>query len=88
VSELALEQNYPNPWADETEIEFSIPEDHTVTINLYDEQMRFLFRSEDDYKKGRHKVRVRNAQLRGPGLYFYEMQYGNYSIVKKMVLIE
>jgi hypothetical protein len=83
-----LAQNYPNPFNPSTSIKFSVPADGMVTLavyNLLGEKVVTLL--DQEMKAGRHQVNFDAARL-SSGLYFYRLDAGDYSSVKKMMLLK
>jgi hypothetical protein len=86
--EFNLEQNYPNPFNPTTTIHFSIPKGTFVEITLYDvlgKKVATLLR--EPKQAGRYELTIDGTEL-ASGVYFYKMEAGNYSDIKKMVLIK
>jgi hypothetical protein len=86
--EFALEQNYPNPFNPVTTIAFSLGEQSTAKLSVYDlagRQVASLLNETRD--AGRHEVTF-NAGTLPTGVYFYELQAGSFSAVRKMVLMK
>lgn len=84
----ALHQNYPNPFNPYTVIEFEIPEDGYVLIELYNsagQKVRDIFAGE--LPAGYHKVRFDASGL-ASGVYFYRMSAGRFNAVRKMVIMK
>ncbi len=83
-----LEQNYPNPFNPVTNIEFQLVKQGLVTLKVYNilgEEVSTLINKE--LNAGIHKY-LWNASGIASGIYFYRIQSGNFSQVKKMVLIK
>jgi hypothetical protein len=81
-------QNYPNPFNPATKIRFELPEDADVTVEVYNvvgEKVKTLLNG--NMKKGYHEVIFDAAGLQS-GVYFYKVNAGKYSSVKKMLLIK
>ncbi len=88
VYSFRLEQNYPNPFNPSTEIKYIIPESGFVTLKVYDVIGREIKTLIDDYQsQGVHAVKF-NADNLSSGIYFYRINYGNFSQVKKMLLLK
>jgi len=84
----SIEQNYPNPFNPVTNIRFSIPKGEFVEIKLYDitgKEVAVLL--SDPLEAGVYNVDYNAANL-SSGVYFYKIIAGNFSDVKKMVLIK
>jgi spore coat protein A len=85
---FSLEQNRPNPFVSSTEIGFSIPEDCHVVLTLYNQTGVAVCKLIDaNAPAGSHTVTLDASPLRA-GVYFYQLRAGNFSEVKKLVLIK
>ncbi|MEK7671604.1 MAG: T9SS type A sorting domain-containing protein [Bacteroidota bacterium] len=84
----SLSQNYPNPFNPETEIKFSVDATAQVTLELYNtlgQKVATLFN--DVAEAGRYyNIRV-NATSLASGIYFYKLQSGGRSELRKMVVL-
>jgi len=86
--DFALMQNYPNPFNPATTIYYALPEASSVELIVYDilgnEIMKFV---EDQQAAGYHKI---NFDASGfiSGIYFYQIQAGDFVETKKMVLMK
>ncbi len=81
-------QNYPNPFNPSTKIKFGLPEDADVTIEVYNvvgEKIATVLSG--NLKKGYHEFTFDAAELQ-TGVYFYKVNAGKFSAVKKMLLIK
>jgi len=84
----ALEQNYPNPFNPETEIKFSLKERSFVTLKVYDALGREVSELINEVtESGSYAVKFSGLGLPS-GIYFYQLRAGEYSAVKKMVLLK
>jgi len=86
-------KQYPDPFNPETAIEYSIPENGNVTIDVYNikgQKVKKLVSSEQT--AGLHKVIWNGTDESGrrtaSGLYFYELKYQGQSIREKMLMIK
>jgi len=87
-SGFQLSQNYPNPFNPSTTIKYEIPEMSFVTLKIYDilgNQIATLVNEEKP--AGSYEVNF-DASGISSGIYFYKINSGNYSEVKKMVFIK
>jgi len=83
-----LDQNYPNPFNPSTEIRFALPEDARVVLTLYNSLGQEIQRLLDaDAPAGNHTVKLDASRL-SSGTYFYRIQAGSYTAMKKMMLIK
>ncbi len=88
-----LEQNYPNPFAEKTEIEFSAPTDEKLTLKIYDILGREvkLFSIQSNSYKNRYRIdwdgTNNNGSKVSPGIYFYHLSGRDISLTKKMLFL-
>jgi len=85
---FSLEQNFPNPFNPGTSIKYSIPQDGIVSLvifNLLGEKMVTLVNQ--NMKAGKHEVKF-DASHYASGIYFYRLDAGIYSSVRKMILMK
>ena len=83
-----LYQNYPNPFNPATKIEYQIPQRSFVTINIYDVLGNEIVSLVNEEKSaGSYEVEFNGNDLPS-GIYFYQLQEGNFLDTKKMVLIK
>jgi len=85
---FALYQNYPNPFNPSTIIRFSMPVNGNVALNVFNplgEKVATLLNGQ--LEAGYHEVSF-DAQNLPSGLYFYEIKAGDFSSIKKMILIK
>jgi spore coat protein A, manganese oxidase len=86
VTGFALDQNYPNPVTDQTEIRFTIPENGHVKLTVFDQQGRQVkVILDSDALAGLNTVKLDTRGLQS-GIYFYQLKSGVFSDVKKMVI--
>ncbi|MCL5034835.1 MAG: T9SS type A sorting domain-containing protein [Bacteroidetes bacterium] len=90
--EFALSQNYPNPFNPSTEIFFELPEASAVRVAVYDilgRSVRTLI--DRNMTAGRYRVRwdgLNNGGTPvGAGVYFYRLNAGKHTQVKKMLML-
>ena len=87
-TKYSISQNYPNPFNPTTQIEFGIPYAGNVEIKLYDILGREAAMILNEHRSaGRYKVEF-NAGGLTSGMYFYKIVSGNYSEIKKMILLK
>jgi len=88
VRNFQLHQNYPNPFNPSTKIKYTIPEHSFVTLNFYDvlgNEVEILVREEKP--AGTYEVKFDGSSLPS-GVYFYQLQTGNFVQIKKMLLLK
>jgi uncharacterized delta-60 repeat protein len=83
-----LKQNYPNPFNPVTSIQYAISSTQFVTLKVYDLLGREIATLVDEEKPvGTYELNW-NAINLPSGVYFYQLQAGEYSSVKKMILLK
>lgn len=81
-----LGQNFPNPFRTITTIQFALPEEQTVHINVYNIAGRLMEKIVNKrLPAGVHKV-VWNARGYSPGLYFYRIKAGTFTKTRRFTI--
>ena len=83
-----LSQNYPNPFNPSTTIKFTLAKSGNVTLKIYNtlgEEVALLVNR--IMESGTHEVNF-NALNLNSGIYFYRIEAGDFSQVKKMTLLK
>ncbi|MBI4546471.1 MAG: T9SS type A sorting domain-containing protein [Ignavibacteriae bacterium] len=91
--QLYLYQNFPNPFNPHTKIRFEIPERAHVLLNVYNLMGQEVATLVDGVKEpGRYEVIFSaeggDASALSTGIYFYRLNAGNYTSVRKLILIK
>lgn len=85
---FSLAQNYPNPFNPVTSIKYSVPKQSLVKLVIYDIIGREVTALVNEVKTpGNYSVSF-DASNFASGVYFYKMEAGEFTDVKKMVLIK
>jgi len=83
----ALQQNYPNPFGEATEIRFALPDAGPVSLVVYDLMGREVVRLADGIRPvGYHRVRWDASSLPS-GVYLYQLTAGAFAETRRMTLI-
>lgn len=85
---FTLHQNYPNPFNPVTKIKFDIPKSSNVSLKIYDVSGREVLKITDAYMNAGTYSYLWNASGFASGIYFYKLESGEYSEVKKMILVK
>ena len=86
--EFNLEQNYPNPFNPNTVISYSLPSASNVKLIVYNTLGQIVKTLESGYKNtGNYSVNF-NASNLPSGIYFYKLEAGQFSQIKKMLLLK
>jgi len=88
-----LAQNYPNPFNPTTQIRFSLPQASNVRLDIFNLLGRRVCRLIDQHLcAGVHQVTFNGRSEKGrslaSGIYFYRISAGEYTEVRKMVLLK
>jgi hypothetical protein len=86
--EYGLSQNYPNPFNPSTKINYSVKSRQWAKLTVYDllgKEIAVLVDGEQEV--GEHFV-IFNAQNLPSGTYIYRLQTGDFTVVKKMLLLK
>ena len=85
---FSLSQNYPNPFNPSTKISFDIPKLSAVKISVFDVMGREVdVLVNERMQPGTYQTDW-NASKYPSGVYFYKLQSGDFSSVKRMVLVK
>ncbi len=83
-----LKQNYPNPFNPTTIISYSIPKESHVSLIIYDMLGRNVATLVNERQsEGSYKVNFDASQL-SAGIYFYKINAGEFTSIKKMLLLK
>ena len=84
----SLLQNYPNPFNPSTKISFSLPVSGSVNLSVYDINGKLVEETVNrNLSAGYHSFEW-NAVNYTSGIYFYKLTAGNFTEVKKMILVK
>ena len=86
--DFALRQNYPNPFNLSTNITFSLPHSEDITVKVYNilgQEIATLMSAK--LPPGNYQYEW-SAEGLASGLYFVEMKAGDFTDVKKAVLLK
>ena len=82
-----LSQNYPNPVTGSTTIQYALPKDCHVRLEIYNTAgQKVMALVDEEESAGYRSVDVETESLSG-GVYFCRLEAGEYHATKKMVLI-
>jgi subtilisin-like proprotein convertase family protein len=88
--EFYLAQNYPNPFNPSTRIKYSIPNNAKVELKVFDLLGRETAVLVNEYKQaGNYEVEFSTiGKAFSSGIYFYKLTAGNYSTVRKLIILK
>ena len=90
---FALSQNYPNPFNPSTNIRFSLPTEQRVKLQVFDVTGSLVKTILDEaISAGNREAAWDGTNTAGAkvasGMYLYRIQTGNFTAVKKMVMLK
>jgi len=88
VSEFSLNQNYPNPFNSNTLIGFSVPKATYVQLSVYDITGKEIIKLVNNTLKTGYYSIIFDANKLSSGIYFYRLNAGAFSQIKKMVILK
>jgi photosystem II stability/assembly factor-like uncharacterized protein len=87
-ADFSLSQNFPNPFNPSTTINFTLPVSGNVSLKVYDMVGREVATLVNSYTNaGSYSVSFDATRL-SSGMYFYKLQSGEFTQVKKMMLLK
>lgn len=86
--EFVLLQNTPNPFLQATRIGYQMPESGKGILKIFDLNGRLVKQISLNYQKGYNELRISRNELNASGVMYYQLQAGEYTATKKMVVIE
>jgi hypothetical protein len=85
---FVLEQSYPNPFNPETRISYGLPEAAHVRLVVYDILGREVTTLVDEVQTAGYKSVKFDAGHLASGVYFYRLQAGAFTQLRKMLLVK
>jgi photosystem II stability/assembly factor-like uncharacterized protein len=87
-SQFSLSNNYPNPFNPSTVISYSIPSASNLKLTIYNTLGQTVRVLENGYKNaGNYSITFSASELPS-GIYFYRLEAGQFSQIKKMILLK
>ena len=87
-TQLELTQNYPNPFNPSTTIRYSLPHTSFVTLSVYNTLGQEVAQLVNEQQQpGYHEAVFRGDRL-ASGVYFYRLEAGQFTSVKKLLLVK
>lgn len=87
-SNYHLSQNFPNPFNPETTIRYGVPKSSRVSLTVMDVLGRQVATLVNEVKPAGNYQIDWNSSARSSGIYFYRLQAGGFTEIRKMVLMK
>ena len=84
----SLSAAYPNPFNPVTTLEFGVPIDGDVAIDIYNIQGRLVETLRDRHMEAGYHTVVWNADSHSSGMYFVQMRASEYLKTQKIMLVK
>jgi len=85
-TEFSLSQNYPNPFNPVTSIRYGLPKNTDVKITVHNALGQQIGVLVDGFQNAGYHNIVWNAVNYGSGVYFYKIQAGSFTQIRKAIL--
>jgi hypothetical protein len=82
---LVLEQNYPNPFTQQTTIPFTLPNAARVNFFVMDAMGHIVYRDEQFFQSGDQSITI-NMEDYSAGVYYYGIEVDGQRQMRKMIL--
>lgn len=87
VDAFEIHGNIPNPWNNETQIQFYLPDDGDVSVRIMDVTGKVVYTKVEYFKKGENTMRISKDDISVAGLLMYELKFAGQTKVSKMLNI-
>lgn len=84
---FSVDQNAPNPFNDETVVNFYLPERGEAVITVFDPKGNQLFQHKQFFEKGENSFTVNAEVIIRIGVLYYEVKQGSNKKMKKMIVV-
>jgi len=85
---LTVEQNYPNPFSNTTEIRFNNPQKSVVTLDIMDISGKIVYTKSAEYNQGMNTIQLDAHELNANGMLYYRLESNGAFVTRKMLIIE
>lgn len=79
----------PNPFSNETEVNFTLSKNENVSVNIYDMSGKLVYNRNIEYVSGNHALKISSTDLADiPGVYYLKIKSGHQEETLKMIMIK
>jgi len=86
-TEITMFQNKPNPFLEETVVDFSLPESMEVTFKVFSNSGKLIYTKTANYSQGHNTLVLRDQLGDHSGILFLKMESSEFSEVKRMIRV-
>lgn len=83
---FSVDQNYPNPFIEQTNITFRVPKSGQVSLIILNHQGQILIDRNLNATKGENMIVLDRDELSGAGLFHYQINYKSEVITKSFII--
>jgi len=87
-SRFSIDQNYPNPFNPITEIQYALPRDCWVRLEVYNILGQKVAKLIDERQEAGYKAVRWDAMAVASGIYIYRIQAGDFAQTRRMILLK
>ena len=87
-SEFALMQNEPNPFNNVTIVGFTLPAESTATLTVYDVTGKVITTVDGTYSQGYNEIELSKKDMSTSGVLYYQLDSGDFTATKKMIILD
>ncbi|HRO08393.1 MAG TPA: SdrD B-like domain-containing protein [Saprospiraceae bacterium] len=86
-STFEIHGNVPNPWNNETQINFYLPKSGEVNVRITDVTGKVVYMHNENFKQGENTLRISSEDIGVTGMLLYELKFGGQVKTGKMLNI-
>jgi hypothetical protein len=87
-NEISVKQNTPNPFEDNTTVEFTLPAKSIVSIKVLDVTGKQVYQTNGEFEKGQNTIVLSSSDLKASGVLYLQFEAGDFKTVSKMIHIK
>ena len=84
---FSLSQNHPNPATNSTTIQYALPEDSHVKLEVYNTAGQKVMVLVDERQEAGHRSADLTTERLSAGIYFYRIKAGDHQSTRKMIIL-
>jgi hypothetical protein len=85
---VVLHQNQPNPFLTNTTIGFEVSDAQSVSLTVFDIDGKLLYTRNVEASTGYNSIEITSDEIAQRGVMFYQLNTTDYSVTKKMIILE
>ena len=85
---VVLHQNQPNPFLTNTTIGFEVSDAQSVSFTVFDIDGKLLYTRNVEASTGYNSIEITSDEIAQRGVMFYQLNTADYSVTKKMIILE